>query len=545
MLYFLYSNKLPYIMCGIIAVSGVENASYLIYEGLKHLQHRGQESAGILVYDGQKFKKTIKDGMVQEAISPKDLKSLNGTTGLGHVRYSTSGRKKENGFYDTEYPRQPIVDKDVAVVHNGTVINYNDLADTLRKRGISITSGADSDTQLLTRIIGSSDKASIEDRIKEMLDIVEPTYSMIIQHDDTLYICRDKTGNRPLYFGNIHEGHITASEERVLKQLGATNIREVNPGELIRVSGNQSYSEQISAQNLQRCMIELIYLASAGNPEENPPYLFNKDLRKVRKGSGMTLAKEQPADADLVIGILGSGYYASLGYSEQSNIPYSKTALIRDPKFQKRIFIEPNEKDRIVGVYLKFLADSNEIVGKRVVAVDDTIVRLTTSSGLVQKLRLAGVSELHMRIASPPISWPCFYGIDFPKKDELIAARLSILEINQYLALRFFGMEDRREELIGIVKGNQLSNEDIQDIINRSTERDNYLKREFLQKTNHTVIDADNIDLKRFSLGYLSLEGLIESFDIDPSEYCLACFTGNYKINPEMIRQKLEIDSIQ
>ena len=172
-------------------------------------------------------------------------------------------------------------------------------------------------------------------------------------------------------------------------------------------------------------------------------------------------------------------------------------------------------------------------------AVDDTIIRLTTSSGLVQKLRLAGASELHMRIASPPVIWPCFYGVDFPLRNELIAAMLSVPEIQQYLTLRFFGMDDNRDKLIEIVRGNQLSKTGMGDIVQRSTEDDNYVKRAFLQRNKHIVIDPDDINPKRFSLAYLSLEGLVDAFDIDSSEYCLACFTGKYEIEEELIKQKL------
>jgi len=526
-------------MCGIIGVTGVGNASNLIYEGLKLLQHRGQESVGILTYDGHDYKKILKDGLVHEAISPTELNSLNGSTGLGHVRYSTSGRKKDNGFCDVEHPKQPILGIDFALVHNGTIVNYGYMVNVLERRRIGISPGEDSDTQLVAKIIGSSEEADIEKRIKKSLETIKPTYSMLIQHENALFLCRDRTGNRPLYIGNIGGGYIAASEGSVLNSLGATNISEVGEGQLIRIENNDAYTEQIFTPDLKKCVIELIYLSSAGKSEHERPELFGRDIRTIRIKSGIKLASEQPANADLVVGVMDSGNWASIGYSQKSGIPRSRTGLKRHPHYKKRTFIEPSEEERIEGVYLKFIAESNELSGKRLVAVDDTIIRLTTSSGLVQKLRLAGASELHMRIASPPVIWPCFYGVDFPLRNELIAAMLSVPEIQQYLTLRFFGMDDNRDKLIEIVRGNQLSKTDMGDIVQRSTEDNNYVKRAFLQRNKHIVIDPDDINPKRFSLAYLSLEGLVDAFDIDSSEYCLACFTGKYEIEKELIKQKL------
>jgi len=526
-------------MCGIIAVSGIENASSLIYEGLKLLQHRGQESAGILVYDGIQFRKSINDGMVNEAIHLRELGQLRGTTGIGHVRYSTAGLKKEDLSLGIDHPRQPIIEGDISVIHNGNIVNYNQLVSVLGDRGIHIEKNIYSDTQLMAKIIASSSKKNIEEAIMETINLIKPTYSLIVQHKDNLYICRDRTGNRPLYIGRIAEGYGVASEERALRLIGAKAIEEVMPGEFIKLYKKEKESKQIYTPRLKRCVLESIYLATAGKLKEKSPVLFEQNLRDIRKRSGRILAREHPSIADLAIGILGSGYWASVGYSQESGIPFSKTALKRDPKYKKRTFIEPSEAERIVGVYLKFIPNGKEIAGKKLVTVDDTIVRLTTSSGLVQKLRLAGASELHMRVASPPILWPCFYGIDFPQKEELIASRLDVEEIEQYIALRFFGMDDKREELIEIVKGNKLSQGDIKEIIGRSDERNNYLKREKLQKTDHVVIGPEDFSPLRVSLGYLSLDGLIEAFEINPEEYCLACFTGKYEIEPELVMQRL------
>lgn len=321
--------------------------------------------------------------------------------------------------------------------------------------------------------------------------------------------------------------------------MGATNISEVGEGQLIRIENSNTYTEQISMPDLKKCIIELIYLSSAGKSEYERPELFGRDIRTIRRKSGIELASEHPANADLVVGVMDSGYWASIGYSQKSRIPLSRTGLKRHPNYKKRTFIEPSEEERIVGVYLKFISESNELSGKRLVVVDDTIVRLTTSSGLVQKLRIAGASELHMRIASPPITWPCFYGVDFPHRSELIAANLTVPEIEQYLILRFFGMDDNRDKLIEIVRGNQLSKTDIEYMVQRSTEDNNYVKRAFLQRSNHIVIDPDDISPKRFSLAYLNLEGLVDAFGVDSSEYCLACFTGKYEIEEELIKQKL------
>lgn len=521
-------------MCDVVGVIGVKDASRHAYVGLISGQNRGQESAGILSYDGQKSHMARGHGLVREAIKDSELERLTGDIALGQTRYSTAG-----GPY---HAAQPIIENherfgEFSIVHNGNMVNYEQLERRVREAGAYDYKENPSDSQLFARLLSLSDGATFEEALRKTLDKVKPTYSLIVQKGEEVYVTRDKHGNRPLSIGKLDGGYAVASEEYDLKMMGCIDIEEVKEGEMIKLYKRQKTSNQIYVPEPQRCINELIYLAKGTDGAE----IFGKRVQDIRQESGRRLAVEHPAVADLVIGILGSGYHASIGYSEQSGIPHSLTALIRNPNYHKRTFIEPNHAERVRGVYLKFTEDKKEINGKRIVVIDDSIVRLTTSSGLVGKLRLAGATGLDFRVASPPIKNPCFYGIDFPDKAELVAASLSVPEIEQHLRLRFFGVDYGREELNEIVRGNVLSQDDVEEIVGVSMRQDrNFLRRASKKKkADHAIVNPFDLDQGRFTLGYLSEQGLVESFGIDPSKYCLACFNGEYKIEPEIIMERL------
>jgi len=500
-------------MCGVIGVVGVENAARYAYIGLKnYLQHRGQESAGIRVYDGRGYGSKIGLGLVHAVMREDEAQHLRGNCSVGHVRYSTSGGL-ENA--------QPVINGHLAVAHNGNHVNYHKALRVLRKdRGINWIGKEKSDTQVLTELIATSSKDSIEDAIIESLSIAGPTYSLVIQYKDNLYVARDPRENRPLYIGNFKEGYAVASEERCLRMMGASEIEGVAGGKLI-VLGSDSRKEIDFAQaSPKRCAFEELYFAHPGERGEPDPQLFGKYIREMRVNAGMRLAREHPSKADLIIPILNSGYYAGIGYSIGSGVPLSVAALERVPGYIKRTFIEPTTTQRIIGVYMKFKGNKEAVVGQRVGLVEDTIVRLTTSSGLVQILRRAGAQAIDFRVAAPPIRWPCFYGVDFPERKELMAARLTVKEIEQYLRLRHFGLFDDRSHLIQLVRGKVLTLEDYQKIVHKSIKKNmNYLVQAGYE------VNVDNLDLDSFTLGYLSFEGMLESMGMDPSEYCLACFS--------------------
>jgi amidophosphoribosyltransferase len=499
-----------------------------LYKGLAAVQTRGYESAGIAVYTGQELIHKARDGIVGEALPQDEIDQLSGVVGVGQVRYATAG--------GPSHPKQPVLANtkfgQIAIVHNGNMVNYDDLA------GIAGTDGYNekpSDTQLFARILEKTDAPNIEEAIKKALDVVKPTYSLIIQHEDTLYAMRDQHGNRPLYIGKLKGGYMLGSEERALRSAGALFIEEVNAGEFIKLSKEEKQSSQIYNPDFKRCIFELIYLASAGDLEQENPRHFGRDLRRIRVNSGVQLWEEHPVVADIVIGILGSGFWAANGYSHASKIPYANTALRINPDYDSRTFIQPTQQLRELGVEMKFETDETIINGKRVVLIDDTEVRGTTLWGLMKMLRLDGASEVHLRIAAPPVTDPCFYGVDFPSKSELIAGQLTKAERLQYHKLRYSGVDFDRREVISMVKNQNLGDSDLRQIVEMSIDEG----KNFLASTED--FDPSILNFDGVTLGHLSIEGLAKSFEIDPSEYCMACFTGIYEIEREIVDELLEV----
>lgn len=443
--------------CGVFGIyaPGMD-VSRITYFGLHALQHRGQESAGIAVTDGQSSL-VVKDmGLVPQVFDESKLSSLQGDIAIGHVRYSTTGSTRwENA--------QPIYKSyehgTMALVHNGNLINAGELREQLIDSGRRLRST--SDTEIVAEIIAGLSNSHIEPAIRKTMKMLKGAYSILIMTEDRLVAMRDPYGIRPLSLGKLGDRWVIASETCALDIVGATYERDVAPGEMVVITKNGLKSEQVvPAKKESICIFEFIYFA---RPDS---YLYDCNLYQARKRMGMELAKESPAQADLVIGLPDSGTPAAIGYAEASGIPFSE-GLIKN-RYIGRTFIHPNQTLREVGIRLKLNPLPEVIAGKRLVMVDDSIVRGNTSRQIVAILKEAGAKEVHVRISSPPIIYPCFYGIDTDNPAQLIAADKAIDEVKRFLG-------------------------------------------------------AD-------SLSYLSLSGLIAATRISKTKFCLACLNGDYPI---------------
>ena len=443
-------------MCGIFGVSGHPEASNLTYLGLHALQHRGQESAGIISQDDKGLHAFRGMGLVADLFTAPNLETLPGDTAIGHVRYSTAGVSEVKNA-------QPFVVNYVggqlAVAHNGNLVNADALRRKLEADGAIFQS--DADTEVVIHLIARSRRATLEERIVEALSQVEGAYSLLFLSNDKLIAVRDPFGFRPLVLGRLKDSYVLTSETTALDLIEAEYIRELEPGEMVVVRGSAlSVSKPFASPRLGRCVFELVYFAK---PDST---LFGESVYEARKAMGRQLAKEQPApQADLVIAVPDSGVPAAIGYSQVSGIPFD-VGLIRS-HYVGRTFIEPQQSIRHFGVKLKLSAVRQVLRGKRVVVVDDSIVRGTTSRKIVKMVKAAGATEVHLRISSPPTRWPCYYGIDTPSRQELIASSHSVDEIARY-------------------------------------------------------VTAD-------TLGYLSVPGLGSAVgDSEMKSFCTACFTGDY-----------------
>jgi amidophosphoribosyltransferase len=408
-------------MCGIFGIHGHEEASNLTYLGLHALQHRGQESAGIVSSDGGGMHSFRAMGLVADVCTAEVLSRLPGSAAIGHVRYSTAGvsqLKNAQPLYVSYQGGQ------LAVAHNGNLVNAQSLKDELESTGAIFQS--DSDTEVLIHLIARSRESSFTRRVVEALKRVEGAYSLLFLTERQLVGVRDPRGFRPLVLGKLKNAWVLASETCALDLIEAEFVREVEPGELVVIDEKGLRSEKpFTPQQLGRCVFEHVYFA---RPDS---ILFGSPVFDVRKSLGRQLARENPAEADLVIAVPDSGVPAALGYSQQSGIPFD-VGLIRS-HYVGRTFIEPQQSIRHFGVKLKLSAVRSVLNGKRVVVVDDSVVRGTTSRKIVKMLRTAGATEIHLRISSPPIRWPCYYGIDTPSRQELIASSHSIEEIARYV----------------------------------------------------------------------------------------------------------------
>ncbi len=407
--------------CGVVGIYGAPEAAKLAYLGLHSLQHRGQESAGITTSDGVQLHTHRAEGLVTDAFSLATLSRLPGTLAIGHVRYSTAGG---GGLRNA----QPITVRYgggmIAVAHNGNLTNAATLRRKLEAEG-SIFQGT-SDTEVIVHLFARSRKATIEERLVETLGQLEGAWSLTVLTEDRVIGVRDPHGVRPLVLGRIEGGYVLASETCALSLLDGTLIREVEPGELVTLDARGVTSRRYRADVPRRaCIFEHVYFA---RPDS---ILFGKSVYEVRHSLGQRLAAAAPVDADVVIPVPDSGVPAAIGFSERSGIPYGM-GLVRS-HYVGRTFIEPTQAIRHFGVKLKLAPVEAVIAGRRVVVVDDSLVRGTTSRKIIALLRAAGAREIHLRISSPPITNPCFYGIDTPSRTDLVAANLTQPEIRDLL----------------------------------------------------------------------------------------------------------------
>jgi amidophosphoribosyltransferase len=459
-------------MCGIFGVRGVPEASTLVHLGLYSLQHRGQESSGIVSVDAEGATHSLRRmGLVSDGFTPERLAALPGTMAVGHTRYSTQGTSTlENA--------QPVLarfrDGYIALAHNGNIVNALELKRELEESGSIFSSTMDS--EVLVHRMARSRKDKPEERLAEALQGVEGAYALVIAMGDALIAARDPRGWRPLAIGALNGNTVFASETCALDIVGATHVRDVEPGEIVVVDGAGMRSLRFAGRMAEtKCVFEYVYFA---RPDSR--IFGGGSVDRARRALGRRLGVEQPAPtADLVFGVPDSANASALGYAEQTGLPL-ELALIRN-HYVGRTFIQPSQAGRDHKVKVKYNAVREVLQGKSVVMIDDSIVRGTTTRGLVSLVRAAGAREVHMRIASPPVTGPCYYGIDTPSREELIGANNTVPEIAKHLGVD--------------------------------------------------------------SLGYLSLEGMLEAVPGGPDGFCHACFSGKYPTQPPSVPSKLRLGS--
>lgn len=405
--------------CGVFGVFGHPEASHLCYYGLHALQHRGQESAGICASDGKQFNYQRNMGLVKEVFNNDNLNTLVGSNAIAHVRYSTSGESKLANA-------QPLVFKyregDLAIATNGNLVNAGEIRRNLEKLGSIFQTS--SDTEVIAHLIARSKHDDIVDAVKEALLQVTGAFAFLFMTRDKLIAALDPHALRPFVLGKLGNAYIFASETCAFDAVGATYVRDIQPGELLVFDSNGMKEDRFSPlKNRAICAMEFIYFS---RPDSD---IDSINIHSARKRMGRELAIEAFADADVVTGVPDSSISAAIGFAEQTGIPY-ELGLIKN-RYTGRTFIQPSQELREQGVKMKLSAVRKVVEGKRVVMIDDSIVRGTTSLRIVNLLREAGAKEVHVRISSPPFSNPCFYGIDTPSRDELIAANKSIEEIRQ------------------------------------------------------------------------------------------------------------------
>jgi len=452
-------------MCGIIGVTGVPDAARIAYLGLYSLQHRGQESGGMVAVDGEGVARSHRGmGLVSDIFNEKVLSDLPGDVAIGHTRYSTAGTSVLANAQPmlARYREGPL-----ALAHNGNLTNAVQLRSDLVAKGSLFQSSSDS--EVLVHLIARSEAREPEDQLLDALERVEGAYSLLITVGRTLYAIVDPRGFRPLVLGRLGRGWVVASETCALDITGATLVRELEPGDFVRIQGEEvDQLPRLPARPERRCVFELVYFS---RPDST---VFHRSVDRVRRALGHQLAREHPAPgADCVFSVPDSSNAMALGFSEESGIKLEH-ALIRN-HYVGRTFIHPAQAGRMAKVKIKFNPVREVLQGKKVVVVDDSIVRGTTSRALVQLIRQAGAAEVHLRVASPPITGPCYYGIDTPSKKELIASSSSVPEIREHLGVD--------------------------------------------------------------TLGYLSLDGMLQAAGGDPADFCHACFSGDY---PTDIPEDLE-----
>ena len=450
----------PKEFCGLFGIYGHDEAVYNTYLGLYALQHRGEESCGIAVTNGTDIVSHRAMGLVNEALSPEVLARLRSKIAIGHVRYSTTGGSRiENAQpFVATYAKGPI-----AIAHNGNLVNTAELRHGYERHGGVFQTTTD--TEVIVHVIAKASHSLNEERYGQCFNSLKGSYSLLILTPHELVAARDPHGFRPLSLGELNGSPVIASETCALRQVGARYVRDIEPGEMIRVTedGMKSYMFAPPGEvRPKHCIFELIYFA---RPDS---YVFGQNVHDVRKNFGAQLAREHPVEADVVVPIPDGGNSAAVGYARESGIPLDY-GFIRN-HYVGRTFIQASQQRRSLGVAIKLSPVEEVVRGKRVVVIDDSIVRGTTSRAKIGQLREAGAREIHMRVTCPPHCFPCFYGIDFQAKQELIAARRPIEEIKRFLKLD--------------------------------------------------------------SLGYLSVEGMLSCVRPPKEHYCAACFTGDYAVPP-------------
>ena len=441
-------------MCAVVGVFGVKDASKVAYYSLFSMQHRGQESSGISSSHERKHYLIKNRGHVTDIFNEEMLtNTLKGDMAVGHNRYSTAGD-------DSILDAQPVFARydlgDISIVHNGNLTNKEEVRNALIQNGAIFQTHMD--TENLIHLIAKSNEEKLEERIIDAVNKIKGAFSLIIMSRSKMYVIRDRYGFRPLSLAKLEDGYVSASETCAYDLVGAQYLRDVKPGEMVVFAhGKEPRSKQLWEPEEFKCVFEHIYFA---RPDS---MVFGSNVYQNRERMGIELAKELPVEADLVVPVPDSGVAAALGYSKESGIPF-ELGIIRN-HYVGRTFIEPSQAMRNLKVKMKLNPIINVIKNKKVVVIDDSIVRGTTSKRIIQMLKDAGAREVHMRISAPPTTGPCFYGVDTPDKDELISSRMSTEEIREY-------------------------------------------------------IGAD-------SLAYLSIDGLMRSIE-EKDGYCKACFDGKY-----------------
>ena len=409
--------------------------------GLQALQHRGQESAGIAVGDGSTVTVAKDLGLVTQVFDDASLASLTGNVAIGHVRYSTSGSK---AVWEAAQPHMSAIDDVLfALAHNGTLTNTNQMRARLIDEGVQLRSSTDSEVAAKAIGVVTRETHHLRDGIAHAMELMRGAYAMVIATADALYAFRDPHGIRPLCIGQLPDrrGWVHSSETSGLDIVGAEYVRDVNPGEIVRFAEDGLSGEQaVRAAKPAACIFEYVYFA---RPDS---VIDGQSVYQARRDTGRILAREAPVEADLVLGVPDSGVPAALGFSAESGIEYTD-GIVKN-RYVGRTFIQPTQEMRQLGIRLKLNPLPDVIAGKRLVVIDDSIVRGNTSKKLVQMLRDAGATEVHLRITSPEVMWPCFYGIDTDTRDQLIAANMTLEEMNEWIgsdSLAFLSLDGLRE----------------------------------------------------------------------------------------------------
>ena len=436
--------------CGVVGVylnrsdnkdptsENLPNAASLAYYGLHTLQHRGQESAGIAVSDGKNVKIHKMLGLVSDVFKLENLTELKGHVSVGHVRYATAGGKGiENA--------QPMLNKfklgTIAVAHNGQLVNYEQLREMLEEAGSTFNSS--SDTEVIVKLIGKSYKKGLERALTDTIQMIKGSFALCVMTEDCLIGARDPNGIRPLCLGEVENGWVLARESCAIDAMNGTFIRDIHPGEIVIINKDGVLSFEFGEKTSKRsCVFEYVYFA---RPDS---VIDGIAVQEARLLMGAQLAKESPVDADVVIGVPDSGLGAAMGYSRESGIPYAM-GIVKN-KYIGRTFIAPTQKERENMVFVKLNALKSDVSGRRVIVIDDSIVRGTTSRRLVQIIRRAGAKEVHFRVSSPPVKFPCYFGIDTPNRAELISSAHDVEQIRKEIgadSLAFISVEGMFEAL--------------------------------------------------------------------------------------------------